>query len=371
MIVVFSTADERFEWKRTLLAGHPGHGLTRAAASWPRPLYVRFRPGLPELAGRAVPFTIVQSVDDLLGVLDTMATTGPVETLVIDTVEDLEHLIGDDAKKMDVLMGAISALPVHVVLLCRLTHKDGRQFPHSCLNGGILTYVDVALCVEDGRLQARPDDRLPWVLDRSGLLPRTVPLTFTDDYARLAAAMAQDLGARAPQQVAEAPDVVAPPPPPPPAPAAAPVAAPAAPPAAPPVAAVATVAAAPAVAAPPPAPAAEEEGDDPAVELPMCTSQGRLGNPCLGRVESAYARDVSVIRFRKPMCGPCNEAEYEAMPKKIAAPRARPTGPAPDGTVPAPGRQPRDEDIAVMPHGEVIGQVAPPDDQDLRAFLSS
>lgn len=358
-MIVFSTTAEEFRWHRTLLAGHPGAGLTRAAASWPTPLYVRFRPGLPELADRDLSFTVVQNVDDLLDVLSSL---DGYETLVIDTLGDLEHLVGADVEKVRAIMLALAALPVHVVFLCRLTHKDGRQFPLSCLNGALLDFVDVALVVEDGFLQAYPDDRLPWVFDRSGRLPHEIPLTFTDEYSRLAAVLGQDLSAASAPTAAR---VVAPPP-------AAPATAPTPPPAPEPAAAAPVpppVPRAPAPQAAEPDPEPDPEEGDP--DLPMCESQGRLGNECLGRVESKYAEDLSRIRHRKPMCTPCNEAEYAAMPKKIAAPAkaAAPRGPAPTGTPPP--RQPRDEDVAVVPHGEVIGQVPPASDPDLRAFLHS
>jgi hypothetical protein len=100
----------------------------------------------------------------------------------------------------------------------------------------------------------------------------------------------------------------------------------------------------------------------------MCASQATPPAPdyCLGRVESAYARDVSLIRHKKPMCGPCGEAAYEAMPKKLI-PRSQP-GPRPAaGGTP----RPRDEDIAEVPRGEVVGQFTPSDDPDLRALLNS
>lgn len=107
----------------------------------------------------------------------------------------------------------------------------------------------------------------------------------------------------------------------------------------------------------------------------MCTSQGAQGNECLGQVESDDSLDLSMLRFRKPMCGPCGTAEYEARPK--AVPRktrpapARPEPAASAGRTDAPaGRTGRDEDVAVMPRGDVVGRIAT-GDEALRQFLNT
>lgn len=373
-LVTHQSGVESKEHLRVLVAGRPGSGLSSLAVSWPQPYYLLFGGDLTWIDADLA-YARIASIDDLMAAIgalsgspeDRAAHMGVrVSTVVVDTLDGLEHLVGDDPRKMRKLIETLAALPLHVVLLCHVRHAGAfRMEPAVCIPDEVATYVDMALYLGTQAthmvvryVRAWPSTEVPWVVDRSGQLPAETVIQRVD-FAFLADAAG--LGS---------------------APSAAPAAVQ---PAAPPKAAVAKKA------PPPPAPAPvvevqpeaddgdgdEPDGDEPdgdddgGADLPMCDSQGAQGNDCLGRVESQDSLDLSKVRFNRPMCGPCGKAEYEAMPKVLP----RKARPAPTkAAAPPPRSDSQREPIpeaGALPRGEIVGRIRPTEDKALRDLLAT
>lgn len=376
-LVTTYTARESKEHLRVLVAGRPGSGLSSLAVSWPEPYYLLFGGDLTWIDADLA-YARIATIDDLMSAIGALSGTPEdrasqlgvrVSTIVIDTLDGLEHLVGDDPRKMRKLIEALVALPLHVVLLCHVRSAGAfRLEPAVCIPEEVPTYVDMALYLGTQAnhmvvryVRAWPSNEVPWVMDRSGQLPaetvfHKVDFTFLAGAAGLGSAPP---AARTAQATSTAEPLAAP-------------------------KAAVTKKAAAAAPPSPPAPVVEEhphvddddgedadgeEPDDDETELPMCDSQGAQGNDCLGRVESQDSLDLSQVRFSRPMCGPCGKAEYEAMPKVLPPRKARAT-PAKAAPPPPPARGPIPE-AGALPRGEIVGRIPPSEDKALRDLLAT
>lgn len=358
-LVTTQSGPESKQHLRVLVAGRPGSGLSSLAATWPDPYYLLFGGDLTWVDADLA-YARIASIDDLMAAIGAL-TGSPedrasqlgvrVSTVVVDTLDGLEHLVGEEARKMRKLIETLVALPLHVVLLCHVRSAGSRLEPAICIPDEVTTYVDMGLYLGGAHrlvVRAWPTDEVPWVMDRSGELPAET-MSPKVNFTYLAAAAGRG-SAPAPRATAVAKTTAAPPPPPPPPP----------------------VEAQPEVHDDDGDPD-EGEPDDGEAELPMCDSQGAQGNDCLGRVESQDSLDLSRVRFNRPMCGPCGKAEYEATPKVLparkprAAPPAKAAQAAPARSAP-PGRSAPES--GEIPHGEVVGRIPPPSDKALRDLLA-
>lgn len=402
------TSEQASEHLRVFMGGLPGPGLPRTAATWPDPLFALCSPHLRSLSDQDLPYVPVGGLGALKQLLAAIgqapaereqAFGRPVSTLVIHTLDGLERALQDDqhvenpCSVMQMVLRAMTALPVHVVLLSHLRTVDDRLEPALLVADEVAAYVDVALLVSAGVctetvgsqttrtlrhfLQAWPDARHPWITDHSGHLPAEMVATFTDDYERLVEALTggppRDLSALtspARRRVArKAPPVVRAAPAPPPASAEPPVATEPASPEPPAAEAPSPAAEVEVAPPPPPARAPEAAGDDEGQDVPPCSVCG--GTLGLTERETADQMDLARVRRHDPMCKAC-EAQFMESKERVIPRKARPAptpaaAPVPPATpTPAPATEP----VAVVPRGEIVGQF-PVHDDALRALLNT
>lgn len=372
-VVTKQSGAESKQHLRVLVAGRPGSGLSPMGAAWPRP-YFLLTSGSLAWVQDDVAYTRVDSVDALMGAVEglsaapearTQALGVSVETLVIDTLDGLDHLFGDNPSKLRRLLQVITNLPLHVVLLCHVRAVDDRVEPLLSIPDDVTTFVDVALLLGGtgaDTAQAWPTAQAPWVIDRTQRLSPVLPATTFPSVLLGGSARADvERPAATHPAPAAAPPPPAPAPPPPPSPSPSPSPEP-------------TVVEA----------EADEEDDDDENSLPRCSTQGPDGGDerwttdlesrmqvCLGRVESSDSLDLSDVRFSAPMCGPCGKLEYEARPKVLPKKRAAKAAAPAAKAAPRPPVAPATLEQAGLPHGERVGQIPPPTDESLRDFLRS
>lgn len=223
-------------WIKCLIAGEPGVGKTLFGSTWPAPLYLNCEGGLMSVADRDV---LAVDVEDSQTLLESIVALrqepavrekifgGPVETVVLDTVDELARLLQrerlTETKKEtlaqadwgwygDQLRGIIRGLrnlDCHLILTVHVkTQEDtdsGSLMVKPSVQGAVgdelAGYVDLALLmrsnptqrVVDGEiiretarvLQSYGTNRYPWVKDRSGKLPPEFSVNFDDDYKRI------------------------------------------------------------------------------------------------------------------------------------------------------------------------------------------
>jgi hypothetical protein len=229
---------------KVLLCGDPGAGKTLLSSTFPDPFFVSAEGGMMSIAGRGLPYADVHSSEELLQlknifdqpkpVREQMLGTAmgsdqpiPVQTVVIDTIDQISRILIDERKtanKKDTLAIAdwgwlgdqvraiitgFRNLPMHVVFTCHLKQADdsetGRVFFKPALSGQvsdeIAGMVDLALwlkqtpmtVIEDNQsvrkivrlLQTFQDPSHQWVKDRSGKLPQEFDVDFKTDFNRL------------------------------------------------------------------------------------------------------------------------------------------------------------------------------------------
>jgi hypothetical protein len=220
---------------KALLAGPPGAGKTLLASTWPNVLYADLEGRLLSVRNRDVKATRIESLSDLeqlATVLDQLPDVRqhvlgfPVETVVLDTVDELARLIVKErlrSERVDamriqdwgyladtlrnLLRGFRNIADLHVIFNVHLkTIEDsetGRVEYRPAIQGAvgheIAEYVDEAwllsarpvLDQKTGEkkvmryLQTYPDAQHDWIKDHSGALPMEIPLNFADDYQRI------------------------------------------------------------------------------------------------------------------------------------------------------------------------------------------
>jgi hypothetical protein len=221
---------------KLLSVGPPGAGKTRTASTWPNVLYADIEGRLLSVRDRDVRrarILTLADMDELRAMLEqkpdvrTRIFGAPVETVVIDTVDELARLIirerlreeRQEAMRMqdwgylgDTLRGLLRGFrnldDLNVVFNCHLkdTRDDesGRIEKKPDIQGSvgneIAAYVDESfLLVARPYLdpatgqravkrywQTYPDAQHDWVKDHSGTLPMEFPIDFDTDYERLA-----------------------------------------------------------------------------------------------------------------------------------------------------------------------------------------
>lgn len=225
---------------KALICGPAGSGKTLISTTFPNPWFLSAEGGLMSIIERDIPYTVlpdkkgtstydalqqvVMRLDQPPGV--RLKQFGfPVDTLVIDTIDEVSRLLLSERKKKEhhdvatlqdygwlkdtltLFVQSLRAMDIHVVLTCHLKSKDINEesliFP--AIEGGfserVADYVDLAMILKSGiktatgasgttrvierYLQTFPDS-IDWIKDRSGKLPQEFPVNFDDDYLRLA-----------------------------------------------------------------------------------------------------------------------------------------------------------------------------------------
>lgn len=233
--------DEVSPYLKILLAGHPGAGKTRFAAAFPGVLIANARAGLSSIAEKGVRYVNITSETELLAMqlllrTDPAQLGGPVETLVIDTLDEISRFLllerlqkekrsettpGDYGwlgQRLHVIVEELAALPMHVIFVTRLKEvNDGMTGDVSykpaiagAFSDQVHQYVDFSLLMKvrsyhpepefEHELGAEPklvpggefltqhylrsyaDHRYEWVRDSLGVLPPEYEVNFTNDW---------------------------------------------------------------------------------------------------------------------------------------------------------------------------------------------
>lgn len=238
-IEVFTTGSEDYgQHMKVLVCGHAGAGKTLFSSTFPNTFFASAEGGLMSVARRRVRGTNIRSSADLREVkqaLDQPANVraellgGPVDTIVIDTIDEIQRLLHKErleakrlesfdqaswgwlGEQMRAILRGFRNLEMNVVFTCHLKESTdqstGQVFFKPALQGAVgdevSQYMDLALLLrtelatrintqtnsteryEKRFLQTYKDSQHDWIKDRSGQLPGEVEVNFEDDYERL------------------------------------------------------------------------------------------------------------------------------------------------------------------------------------------
>lgn len=248
----FQESTDRFI--KILVAGPPGSGKTRSASTWPNPLYADVEGRLLSVRDRdvhAIDIRQVADLDELRAVLAQDPKVRekilgvPVQTVVLDTVDEIARLIIKErlkAEKQEAmrmvdwghlgdslrsLLRGYRNLDMNVVMNVHVRSESdsetGRTWEKPAIQGQvgdeIAAYVDEAVLlvarptidpktgekVLQRHFQTHPDAAHTWVKDHSGTLPLEFPINLNDDHARLSALIFGELAVKAPEPVLQRP----------------------------------------------------------------------------------------------------------------------------------------------------------------------
>lgn len=229
MIVQTTGAEQHNDKLRVLLVGTDGGRLTKVASTFPNPIIASFKSDLMSIADRGIPFVEQTGTDSLLELKKILTrspeTLGfPVETLIVDTLDELQRSIlktrlksnyreipiMDDwmwlNTKMQQILTSLSSLDLNIVFTSHLKDvsdgETGKLWQKVGLQGGIVEYIDTyvdyifsvnsqTVSTEDGEyvtnnwLRVAPTQFLDFLKDASGTLPPQIPLDFLSDYATI------------------------------------------------------------------------------------------------------------------------------------------------------------------------------------------
>lgn len=232
---------------RMLVAGQPGSGKTRFAATAPNPVFANARGGLMSIAEKGVRYINITSEAEMLQMklmLDGFGMDveqhfhGPVETLVIDTLDEFQRILLSErltsmkrsettaadwgwlSQRMHTIVEGLCKLPMHIIFVTHLKEitdgATGQLWYKPSLQGSfcdqVSQYVDFSLLVqaqhfssggpqlieELGRdpylsedeavhidyrfVRTYPSSMFEWIKDFSGALPPEMQLNFNDDF---------------------------------------------------------------------------------------------------------------------------------------------------------------------------------------------
>lgn len=224
---------------KLLVAGPPGAGKTRMASTFPNVIYADAEGRLLSIRDRsvrAVTIASVKDLEDMRNALDqrpdirSKAFGGPVDSVVIDTVDHVARILIEDRKRTekrdvftmadwgqhgdrlrDLLRGFRDLTDLNVIMNVHIkSDKDeetGRveYMPRiqGAVGGEVAEYVDECFLlvrrtatdpltgerVPVRFLQTYADSQYTWLKDHSGTLPLEFPVDFNTDYERLAKAI--------------------------------------------------------------------------------------------------------------------------------------------------------------------------------------
>lgn len=221
---------------RALICGEAGAGKTLISSTFPNPLYLTTEGLMMSVADRNVAYHKVKTYEEIRMVKQLLDQSPkdrakefgfPVDTLVIDTIDDVSRMMlrermrqqkHDTAELSDYgwlkeqlgfMVTALRNLDVNLVLTCHLKTREvaGQTAMIPAIEGGfsgeVQQHVDLALVLRtrlvtrvvghdtvrdvERYLQTIQDPAHTWIKDHSGKLPQEFPVNFDDDYERLLA----------------------------------------------------------------------------------------------------------------------------------------------------------------------------------------
>lgn len=236
MLTIQRTGDVNYErWVKALICGDPGSGKTLISSTFPNPFYLTTEGLMMSVEDRNVPFHKITSMAEFEFALKMLQQKPslrakqfgfPVDTLIVDTIDDIAKMILRERMKaekhdqatmqdyghlkgqMETLVTALRNLNMNVVLTAHLKTKEVEgQFlgivpaiPGS-FSDEIAGYVDLALVLQtdlktvvvgtgtekvlERYLLCMQDTKHKFIKDHSGKLPQRFPVNFEDDYARI------------------------------------------------------------------------------------------------------------------------------------------------------------------------------------------
>lgn len=228
--------EDDFKYMKAIVGGQPGSGKTRWASTWPNVVYIDAEGRLLSVRDRKVRRWRIESTTDIKEVLSHLRQAqdvrekvfgGPVETVVIDTVDEIARIIISERLKAtgnaamqrddwgylkDELSKYVRAFrnldDMHVLFNLHLKTEvldsdTGRYEVVPQIQGAMQTeifnFTDIAVLLtaesysdsKQGRMAVRrlhtlPDKIYPWIKDHTGAIPNEFIINFEDDYVRLA-----------------------------------------------------------------------------------------------------------------------------------------------------------------------------------------
>lgn len=184
-----SAAEQTGTPVRVFLAGAPGSGKTTAAATFPRPIFVfpKNEDSVKVLRGRAVPYTEVESMRDMISVLEELraaSLSGRIEqygsTLVLDGMSEYTELVENDLSgaggmnrhlwgkyrnHFRQIKDLAWSLPLHVVLCAwtkRVLNEDKRVVEHGVRMTGSTSEALPGACDAIGYCEQLPSTPPRW-----------------------------------------------------------------------------------------------------------------------------------------------------------------------------------------------------------------
>lgn len=234
--VRFTGAEDYNDHLSYLIAGPPGKGKTRFAATAKDPYLLNAEAGTMSIASKHIPTTEIDSSETLLAVRKILALGPekaeevlgfPVGTVIIDTFDEISRIVIHERlqhEKKDVMgpgdwpwlsdqLGAIirgfQALEMNVIFTSHVKDQQvddtvyykldisgatAHQLPAAVDEAFILNdrvvaeYIDgVESSVRKQYLFTAPSAKYEWVKDHSGELDEIIELNFEDDFQRVVA----------------------------------------------------------------------------------------------------------------------------------------------------------------------------------------
>lgn len=221
---------------KALVCGDPGAGKTLLSSTFPDPLILSAEGGLMSIADRDVPYIELRSSDQLLTIKKTLEQPAapraqllgvPVQTIIVDTIDEVQRIFVKErlehtkkesmqlqdygwlGEQMQALLRGLRNLDMHVVFTCHVKESKDDATGAVTVKPGLVgaiadqipAFVDLALLLRaqpttkivNGAtervivryLQTFPDAQHPWIKDRSGKLPQEFEITFDGDYDRI------------------------------------------------------------------------------------------------------------------------------------------------------------------------------------------
>ncbi len=214
---------------KALIMGRPDSGKTRSASFWPKPIFADCEKGRMSIADRGVPYAEINSSDDMDALLRMVkldcnkpAESRRFQTFVLDTIDSYQRKLiaqrlakerkealsgwadwGYLDSKMTDLIEKLLNLPMNIVvnlhvkdetegddesrLLVRKPKLKGDIREQIAAEFDLVGHMETGYVAEGGKrvkqrwIRWHSEPKYPDLKDRSGRLPQTTPVTFTDD----------------------------------------------------------------------------------------------------------------------------------------------------------------------------------------------
>lgn len=126
---------------KCLVYGASGVGKTTLCATAPKPLILAAENGLLSIRKFAIDYVAITSINELLGILDELASNTDYETICLDSVSEIvDHCLFGIERKLKSrdarhvypevrsivlhILKKLIALPQHIIVTCKQQHKE-------------------------------------------------------------------------------------------------------------------------------------------------------------------------------------------------------------------------------------------------------